>query len=134
MITEGKIRIIDFQGGRRGPLAYDLASLLIDPYMGLSGSLQRELRQRYITRLQDFIPYEPEHFEQEYLLLALQRNLQILGAFGFLSHKRKKRFFAGFIKPALGSLNSLLAKPEAADYAGLHGLVRQCLASVEQAE
>lgn len=134
MITEGRIRIIDFQGGRRGPLAYDLASLLIDPYMGLSESLQQELRQQYITRLQDFISYEPGRFEQEYFLLALQRNLQILGAFGFLSRKRKKTFFAGFIKPALGSLNSLLAKPEAADYAGLHGLVDQCLASVKLAE
>ncbi len=134
MIKAGKVRIIDFQGGRRGPLAYDLASLLIDPYMALSESLQQKIRQVYIARLQEFISYDRVQFEQEYLLLALQRNLQILGAFAFLSQKRKKHFFSAFIKPALGSLNSLLAKPEAADYAGLRKLACQCLVSVQQAE
>ena len=47
MITEEKIRIIDYQGGRLGPLAYDLASLLFDPYVGLSPSMQAELFREY---------------------------------------------------------------------------------------
>ncbi len=132
MIKEGKIRIIDFQGGRHGPLAYDLASLLIDPYMALSESLQQEIRQVYVTSLQEYIPYDPVQLEQEYLLLALQRNLQILGAFAFLSQKRNKCFFSSFIGPALGSLNSLLAKPEAADYAGLRELACQCYILVDR--
>ncbi len=134
MIKAGKIRIIDFQGGRRGPLAYDLASLLIDPYVALSEPLQQEIRQLYFTRLQEYLPYDRGRFEREYILLALQRNLQILGAFAFLSRQRKKRFFSNFIEPALDSLNSLLAKPEAADYAGLRKLAGQCLVSVQQAE
>ncbi|MCF6188591.1 MAG: phosphotransferase [Desulfobulbaceae bacterium] len=132
MIKEGKVRIIDFQGGRRGPLAYDLASLLIDPYIALSESLQHEIRQVYLARLQEYIPYDSSQFEQEYMLLALQRNLQILGAFAFLSRKRKKHFFSSFIEPALGSLNSLLAKPEAADYAGLRDLAYQCYILVDR--
>ena len=134
MIKEDAVRVIDFQGGRRGPLAYDLASLLIDPYIRLSESLQAEIQEEYINRLQEYISYDPLQFRQEYVLLALQRNLQILGAFAFLTQRRKKRFFFRFIKPALHSINSLLAKPEAADYAGLHKLVRTCLVSVEQAE
>lgn len=131
MVANGKIRIIDYQGGRRGPLAYDLASLLIDPYMGLSASLQEKIKEVYVTRLQEHIPYDRLQFEQEYLLLALQRNLQILGAFAFLSQQRKKLFFSQFIGPALGSLNSLLAKPEADDYAALREVASQCLFLVQ---
>ena len=131
MVKDGKIRIIDYQGGRRGPLAYDLASLLIDPYMGLPASVQQRIKEVYVTKLQEHIPYDPLQFEQEYLLLALQRNLQILGAFAFLNQQRKKTFFSQFIGPALCSLNSLLAKPEADDYVALREVASQCLFLVQ---
>jgi aminoglycoside/choline kinase family phosphotransferase len=127
MVKDGKIRIIDYQGGRRGPLAYDLASLLIDPYMGLTSSVQHKIKEFYLTRLQEHLSYDRQQFEQEYFLLALQRNLQILGAFAFLSQQRKKPFFSQFIEPALCSLNSLLAKPEADDYGALRAVTSQCL-------
>lgn len=133
MIKNGKVRIIDFQGGRLGPLAYDLASLLIDPYAGLSAEFQEEMLGIYISHLQEYVTYDREQFQQEYVLLALQRNLQILGAFAFLSRQRGKPFFSQFILPALYSLNSLLAKPEAADYALLRKLANQCLFHVQSA-
>jgi hypothetical protein len=60
------------------------------------------------------------------VLLALQRNLQILGAFAFLSKVRRKPFFAQFLGPALDSLRGLLAKPEAAEYAALKDICEQC--------
>jgi len=131
MVKDKKVRIIDFQGGRLGPLAYDLASLLIDPYMALSASLQQEVKKIYLRELQKFISYDGVQFEREYILLALQRNLQILGAFAFLSRQRGKIFFSRFIQPALLSLNSLLAKPDAADYRALRALARQCLSTVK---
>ncbi len=127
MIKDNRIRIIDFQGGRLGPLAYDLASLLIDPYMALSSRVKKTIKEYYVSRLCEIVSYDPAQFEREYFLLCLQRNLQILGAFAFLSRQRNKVFFARFIKPALQTLNTLLAKPEAADYGGLRKLARQCL-------
>lgn len=126
MVKEGEVWFIDFQGGRLGPLAYDLASLLIDPYVGLEPAMQLHLFEVYLDRLQQLIPYDRDQFHREYVYLALQRNLQILGAFAFLSTVRGKTFFSQFIPPALASLRELLAKPEAAGYAALREVAAQC--------
>lgn len=131
MISNGAVRFIDFQGGRLGPLAYDLASLLIDPYVGLNAAAQEHLLATYLQALGREINYDHEQFEREYLLLALQRNLQILGAFAFLSRVKQKPFFAQFLVPALDSLRGLLAKPGAAGYAGLNHLCQLCRRKLE---
>ncbi len=132
MVHENRVRFIDFQGGRLGPLAYDLASLLLDPYAALPQSLQDHLTTVYLAALEEEIGYNPDQFRREYVLLALQRNLQILGAFAFLSQVRQKPFFARFLRPALASLSTLLAKPEAAEYAGLLYLTTQCRQELEK--
>ena len=72
------------------------------------------------------LPYDRVQFHQEYLLLALQRNLQILGAFAFLSEQRGKAFFCQYLSPALHSLHDLLAKTTASDYPYLKLLSQQC--------
>lgn len=126
MITQGQVRFIDFQGGRLGPLAYDLASLLLDPYTNLPQSMQNHLKEHYIQTVQELIPYPAGQFHREYFHLALQRNLQIAGAFSFLSQVRQKPFFTQFIEPALASLSCLLAEPEAEGYVYLRDLVHQC--------
>jgi len=132
MLTGDMVRFIDFQGGRLGPLAYDLASLLLDPYAAVPQTMQEHLTEVYLHALQDEIPYNPEQFRREYLVLALQRNLQILGAFAFLSQVRQKPFFAHYLRPAFASLNTLLAQPEAAGYAALQTLTGQCRQELEQ--
>ncbi|MDR3088996.1 MAG: phosphotransferase [Desulfobulbaceae bacterium] len=109
MIHAGRPRFIDYQGGRLGPLGYDLASLLIDPYVQLDESMREDLLLFYLERLRRLIPVDEEEFRRGYLALAAQRNLQILGAFAFLSQKRGKPFFAAYLRPALTSLNRLLA-------------------------
>ena len=126
MVSGDEVRFIDFQGGRLGPLAYDLASLLLDPYAALPPKVQTHLSEVYLEALGGEIPYDPHQFQQEYVVLAIQRTLQILGAFSFLSQVREKPFFAQFIEPALDSLGGLLAKPEAAEYAALRTLTDQC--------
>jgi aminoglycoside/choline kinase family phosphotransferase len=78
------------------------------------------------------LPYDPDRFRHEYFFLALQRNLQILGAFAFLSQVRQKPFFSQFLQPALASLGTLLAKPEAAGYAALNHLTTQCRQELEK--
>jgi aminoglycoside/choline kinase family phosphotransferase len=108
MLHHAEPCVIDFQGGRLGPLAYDLASLLIDPYVALPGDLKEELLGRYLDKLEELIVVDRRKFVEEYLLLALQRNLQIVGAFAFLTQQRKKVFFEQFLRPAVGSLDTLL--------------------------
>ncbi len=127
MIRDNKIKIIDFQGGRLGPLAYDLASLLIDPYTALSPAFREELREFYLDELNARIRYDRKQFAAEYYLQALQRNLQMLGAFAFLFGKQGKPFFKQFITPALIELQAHLAKPEGDDYPALAKLTEQCL-------
>lgn len=111
MIKEGQIRIIDFQGGRRGPLLYDLASLLTDPYAALPAEMQEHLLHFYMQQLGRRMTFDISEFYRHYSLLALQRNLQIVGAFAFLSRVRGKDFFASYIRPAVIMLANRLQEP-----------------------
>lgn len=111
MIKDERIRFIDFQGGRRGPLAYDLASLLTDPYAALPGAIQEHLLHFYLEQLGRRMTIDAKAFRRHYSLLALQRNLQIVGAFAFLSQVRGKDFFAGYIRPAVAMLHTRLQDP-----------------------
>ncbi|RLA99153.1 MAG: aminoglycoside phosphotransferase, partial [Deltaproteobacteria bacterium] len=104
MLKEGKFYFIDFQGARFGPPTYDLASFLIDPYVGVPQQLQAELLEGYFDEIKFQIKASREEFINWYWLTALCRNLQILAAFVFLSQVKKKPFFAQFIKPALRQL------------------------------
>lgn len=111
MLKDGRARFIDFQGGRLGPLGYDLASLLIDPYVSLPDSVREQLLQKYIEVLADY-PAGVSAFSVEgYYLLALQRNLQILGAFAFLAKVKGKYFFRDYLGPAAINLHKLLEEP-----------------------
>ena len=125
MVCEGKIRIIDFQGARLGPLGYDPASLLIDPYVGLSSDRQQALLGCYLDALAVHIPLDRGRFLEGYYYMALQRNLQILGAFAFLSKNRGKQFFRQFITPAATTLHEHLAAPQGRDFPCLRAVVEQ---------
>ncbi len=108
-IQGSALRVLDFQGGRRGPLGYDLAALLIDPYVDLSPARQEDLLDFYLGLLRQYGDFDPEDFREQYDHLALCRNLQILGAFGFLTRVKGKPWFARYIPPALAGLRRRLA-------------------------
>ncbi|HOP48374.1 MAG TPA: phosphotransferase [Desulfobacteraceae bacterium] len=108
MIYEGKIRFIDWQGGRLGPLGYDLASLIIDPYPNLSFRQRYDIYKSYLTLIREHYFHLNDSFEQSFLYLAIQRNLQILGAFSYLTKKMSKKYFESYIPVALKTLNRLL--------------------------
>jgi N-acetylmuramate 1-kinase len=108
MITGEKIGILDWQGGRLGPLAYDLASLLIDPYTKLPVPEKEEIYNTYLHLLRREQPHRLASFQHSFPYLAVQRNLQILGAFSFLSKVRGKLYFERYIPGALKSLHDLL--------------------------
>jgi NDP-sugar pyrophosphorylase family protein len=104
MVKNNQFFFIDFQGGRLGPIQYDLASLLIDPYVELPYSVQKQLVDYSIEKLPALIPIDPEHFRRGYHYCAVTRNLQILGAFGYLSCIKRKTSFENYIPAAVKTL------------------------------
>jgi len=133
MIKGGSVKFIDFQGGRFGPLGYDIASLLIDPYAGLSKKIREELLAYYIKIVEDDYGVDGGELLMEYRLLALQRNLQIIGAFSYLSREKGKLFFEAFLMPALYSLNDILGdEPSFSQYTSLRGMAKRGVAFLEK--
>ena len=130
MLHAGRIRIVDFQGARLGPLGYDLAALLIDPYVNLPEALRAELFEHYCAMAAEYIPFDRRAFREGYYYLALQRNLQMLGAFAFLSHQRGKPFFAAYLRPAAEALVRHLAAPAGERFPQLAQLARQVAAAL----
>lgn len=125
MIKDDSIIIIDFQGGRYGPPGYDLASLLIDPYISLDDELQEDLLGYYCEKLSQYIQFDENVFLKQYSYLRLQRNLQIVGAFAYLYGQRGKHFFKSYINPALEQLYRLLQGEEFRSYIQLRQMVSE---------
>jgi len=92
---EGYVRIVDFQDAHRGLLTYDLASLLRDAYVSLSREMRNRLFSYYYSMLREKtnLYKDIKKFRRVYVLSAIQRNMQALGAFAFLSKFMKKRWF-----------------------------------------
>ena len=132
MVKDGKVRFIDYQGGRLGPPGYDLASLLYDPYCGLNEEIIEILYHCYIETASAFDEFDRKEFSRCYSFLAFQRNVQIIGAFSFLSNVKKKTFFTQYIYPALITLSNRLEQPEFSEYEKTRKLVKQGLLLVEQ--
>jgi len=112
MVNGERIGIIDWQGGRLGPLGYDLSSILLDPYVRLSRSQKQQLYDAYRNLVEERNPAWVGPFERDYPYLAIQRNLQILGAFSFLSKVMKKTYFEAYIPHALKTLEELILSSE----------------------
>ena len=123
LIFHGEPRIIDFQGARPGPVQYDMASLLIDPYVDLAPSLQDELVDYVVDKLSGKTLFEPKRFRKCYDYCKITRNLQMLGAFGYLSRVKGKRFFEQYIPPALKSLKRNLAEIDVSEISGFRKVV-----------
>jgi len=125
IIKGDKIGLIDWQGGRLGPLQYDLASLLIDPYVGLKNEEKIFLYDYYLKLLEKHIPGISDSFTRYYPYLAIQRNLQILGAFSYLSKIQGKNRFLVYISPALRSLEKLLEEIDDPELNSLRKIVER---------
>ena len=125
MINNNTIYVIDFQGGRIGPIQYDLASLLIDPYVELPLLIQNQLLQYSLERLSTRLAMDPTEFCACYHYCTLTRNLQILGAFGYLSKVKGKRHFEDYIPAAVRSLQTNLRNHAPKEFPGLVNLVQR---------
>ncbi|MEW6326797.1 MAG: phosphotransferase [Thermodesulfobacteriota bacterium] len=123
MVCKGRLRLIDFQGGRLGPPAYDLASLIFDPYVDLPDDMKKALFETYLRKLQRQRRINEEDFRHHFWYIALQRALQVLGAFGFLTRVKKKPFFEPYIPVAVKNLKNILDREIFASFQKLRQVV-----------
>lgn len=107
--AQGQPHFIDFQGGRRGPVHYDLASFLWQASARYSSELREELIEVYLEQLKNYTEVHAMQFRHELQLCVLFRILQVLGAYGFRGYFERKKHFLDSIPPALDNLRQLLA-------------------------
>jgi aminoglycoside/choline kinase family phosphotransferase len=105
LIKDDHPYFIDYQGGRKGPLQYDLASLLFQVKADLPYDLREYLLDYYISELSSFIKTDPLTFKKHYYGFVLIRLLQVLGAYGFRGLIEKKPHFLSSIPFALKNLD-----------------------------
>lgn len=109
MLVDGHPAFIDFQGGRKGPYFYDLASFLWQASAKYSGELRRKLTREYYDTLKEYIEVPSErHFTERLSFFVLFRTLQVLGAYGFRGYFERKQHFINSIPYAIENLRKLL--------------------------
>jgi aminoglycoside/choline kinase family phosphotransferase len=110
MINDDEVYFIDYQGGRRGALQYDLASLLYDAKANIPESERDELLEFYLDELEKYKHIDREKFKALYVGYVLIRIMQAMGAYGFRGFYEKKEHFLKSIPFALKNLETLLNK------------------------
>ena len=111
MLKDGEPYFIDFQGGRRGPIYYDVASFIYHARSSYDKSLQARMLDAYIGTLSLYMNVDKEDFVEKLRLFRLFRCLQVLGAYGFRGWVEKKANFVVSIPDAVASLFELLEQP-----------------------
>ncbi len=111
MMKDGEPYFIDFQGGRRGPIYYDVASFVWQARSRYPENLRKEMVQTYLRALKGYMDVDEAHFNERLRLFILFRTLQVLGAYGFRGYFEKKPHFLASVPYALGNLRRLLQKP-----------------------
>jgi len=112
MIKGGIPWFIDFQGGRKGAPYYDLASLLLDPYIELERDIHDELLGFYLSILPVQEGLTKEQMLREYKIFGIVRLLQALGAYGFRGLYERKPNFTESIPAAVRQLARLFGTRE----------------------
>lgn len=121
----GTIKVIDYQGARMGPPAYDVASLLWDPYFRLDGDMRGRLLAYYTARMKKKGGgFDGQQFSASLLTCRLQRHMQALGAYGFLSRVKKKKHFLKFASEGVRLLREDMAEA-GGGYPALEALIKE---------
>ncbi|HEX8696291.1 MAG TPA: RNase adapter RapZ [Longimicrobium sp.] len=109
MLVGGEPWFIDYQGGRRGALQYDVASLLFDPKAAIPEALREELLEHYLDTLETLLPrVDRARFRQHFRGYVLARIMQAMGAYGYRGfYERKPRFLAS-VPQAIRNIERIL--------------------------
>lgn len=107
-VIKDDVWFIDYQGGRKGPMLYDLVSLLYQASAQLSTAFREELKLYYRQELKKSFPVDNQTFDTDFDLMVFIRIIQTLGAYGFRGLIEKKPYFINSIPLALDNLENLL--------------------------
>src|SRR5579859_2330640 len=108
MLPGGQPYFLDYQGGRKGALQYDVASLLYDAKADLPPELRQQLLDHYLLKLREYADVKPDVFMQHYYAFVYIRIMQALGAYGFRGFYERKVHFLQSVPYALKNLRWLL--------------------------
>jgi aminoglycoside/choline kinase family phosphotransferase len=108
MLRDGEPWFIDYQGGRRGALQYDVASLLYDPKVGMTEPVREELLELYLTNLEKLLPVDRERFRQHLRGYVLVRIMQAMGAYGYRGFYERKPRFLQSVPQAVRNIERIL--------------------------
>ena len=113
MIRDGQPYFIDFQGGRRGPTQYDVASFLWQAKANIPASVRGRLIEAYLEELEEISSQTPVFSKEEWRAalphFVLLRTLQVLGAYGYRGYFERKQHFLESVPNALRNLRELFA-------------------------
>jgi aminoglycoside/choline kinase family phosphotransferase len=107
MMRDGDPWFVDYQGGRKGALQYDIASLLYDAKADLPPELRRRLLDDYLEALDKYLKVDREEFSQHYYAFVYVRILQALGAYGYRGFFERKAHFLQSVPYAIKNLRWL---------------------------
>lgn len=127
MIKNDRPYFIDFQGGRCGPIYYDVASFLWQAKAGFSDEMRAHLIDVYLQNLRVYRTVGKEEFLQRLHLFVFFRTLQVLGAYGFRGLFERKKHFVQSIPLALDNLNDILSKIDTRQIPYLVQVLKQLL-------
>jgi len=108
LLHNGHTYFLDYQGGRKGALQYDVASLLYDAKADLPPHIRQELLDYYLDQLPAFVPFDREVFMHHYYGYVYVRIMQALGAYGFRGFYERKPHFLQSVPFALKNIRWLL--------------------------
>lgn len=110
MLHNKKIYFIDYQGGRKGALHYDLASLLYDAKANIPENIREEIKIHYLKYLKNNLNIDSYDFDKHYYAYVMVRIMQAMGAYGYRGFFERKKQFLESIPYALKNLNLILEK------------------------
>ena len=125
MIKEGAPYFIDFQGGRKGPIYYDVASFAWQAKANFPDSLREKIVETYIQSASRYTPIDGAKFRERLSIFVLFRTIQVLGAYGFRGLYERKPHFIESIPFALNNLKGLLQRHAYPDFPYLVQTLRQ---------
>jgi len=108
MLRDGQPFFVDYQGGRKGALQYDVASLLFDAKADLPPDVRQRLLDHYLDSLKNYTDIGREAFMRHYYAYVYVRMMQALGAYGFRGFYERKAHFLQSVPYALKNLRWLL--------------------------
>ena len=110
MVKDGEPYFIDFQGGRRGPVYYDVASFAWQARARFTQEQKEMMLKAYLESLSEYMPVDEARFRSRLRLFVLFRLLQVLGAYGFRGWVEHKANFVTSIPDAIAELKALAAE------------------------